>query len=158
MSDAQDSSGTGIGAAITRSEDRRFLTGRGTYTDDINLHGQAHAVFVRSPHAHARILGIDSIACASAPGFLAVFTETDLAADEVGDLPCGWVVTGKNGEPHNAPAHPVLARDKVRYVGDPVAMVIAETPTAALDAAENLTIDYEILDSVAFRSSQQSLL
>src|SRR5437762_8467959 len=108
-------SATGIGAAVRRKEDQRFITGRGHYTDDINRPGQAYAVFVRSPHAHAKIRKIDTAAAKAAPGVGAVFTGKDTSGDKVGGLICGGVARGKDGQPHKAPAHPVLAADAGRY-------------------------------------------
>src|SRR3546814_4206190 len=105
-------SATGIGAAVRRKEDYRFLTGQGTYTDDINRPGQAHAYILRSPHAHARIKGIDTAAAASAPGVIAVFTGADMAAAKVGSLPCGWLIHSKNGEPMQEPPHPPLRSEE----------------------------------------------
>ena len=139
---------TGIGARVARKEDRRFLTGRGRYVDDINRPGQAYAWFVRSPHAHARIKGIDAARAASSPGVLAVLTGADCAADGLGGLPCGWLVTGKGGKAMAEPPHPVLAQGKVRHVGDPVAVVIAEGRARARDAAELVEVDYEPLAAV----------
>jgi carbon-monoxide dehydrogenase large subunit len=139
---------TGIGASVKRTEDFRFLTGKGRYTDDINRPGQAHAVFVRSPVAHATVKSVDISAAKAEPGVLAVFVGADMAADNVGSLPCGWVVTDRHGEPHKAPPHYPLVRDKVRYVGDHVAMVIAETYAQARDAAELVEVEYEELDPV----------
>ena len=139
---------TGIGASVKRTEDFRFLTGQGRYTDDINRPGQVHAYFVRSPHAHARIKKVDTSAAAKAPGVVAIFTGADMAADKVGSLPCGWVVTDRHGEPHKAPPHFPLARDKVRYVGDHVAVVIARTYAQAKEAGEAVEVDYEELPSV----------
>jgi len=136
---------TGIGASIKRKEDHRFLTGKGRYTDDINRPGQTYAYFLRSPHAHAKINRIDTGKAKSAPGVLAVFTGQDATADKVGALICGWVVKGKNGEPHKAPPHPVLATGKARYVGDPVAVVIANSLAQAKDAAEQIVVDYQEL-------------
>lgn len=139
---------TGIGASVTRVEDKRFLTGNGQYTDDINRVGQVHAYFLRSPHAHAKINGVDTGAAAGMPGVLAIFTGKDLADAGVGSLPCGWNVVGKSGEGHNAPPHPALAVDRVRYVGDHVAVVIAETLAQAQDAAEAVDVNYEVLPCV----------
>ncbi len=139
----------GIGASVLRKEDNRFLRGKGRYTDDINAAGQTHAAFVRSPHAHARIRGIDAAAARAAPGVVAVLTGEELEADGIGPLICGVTVTGDDGEPHRAPPHPALARGKVNYVGDPVAVVIAESPAQARDGAERLAVDYEPLPAVA---------
>ena len=138
----------GIGAAVRRKEDFRFITGAGHYTDDINRPGQVHAYFVRSPHAFAKIKNVDIKAAAAAPGVVAIFTGADLAAAKVGSLICGWTVKGKDGQPHKAPAHPPLAVDTVRYVGDHVAVVIAESLTQAKDAAERVVVDYEVLAPV----------
>jgi aerobic carbon-monoxide dehydrogenase large subunit len=135
---------TGIGASLRRKEDRRFITGKGNYTDDINRPGQTHAVFIRSPHAHAAIKRIDS-SKAIAGGAIAVLTGTDVAHDGVNGLPCGWQVHSKDGSPMQEPVHPVLAMGAARHVGDPVAMVIAETKNQAKDLAELVEIDYEIL-------------
>jgi len=139
---------TGIGAAIARKEDKRFITGKGNYTDDINLSGQTHAYFVRSPHAHATINSVNTSAAAAAPGVVGVFTGDDMAADGIGPLVCGVQITQANGDPHNAPAHPALAQGKVRFVGDHVAVVIAESLAQAKDAAEKVDVDYGILPSV----------
>ena len=139
----------GFGGSVLRKEDARFLTGAGRYTDDVQLPGQVHAVFLRSPHAHARIRSIDSSAAAAAPGVLAVFTGADLAADKIGGVPCGWLITDVDGQPMKEPAHPALAQDKVRYVGDQVAVVIAESIWQARDAAELIEVDYEVLAAVA---------
>src|SRR5438045_496043 len=137
-----------IGAPVRRREDFRFITGQGMYVDDINRPGQAYAVFVRSPHAHAKIRKIDTAAAKAAPGVVAVFTGKDTSGDKVGGLICGWVVKGKDGQPHKAPAHPVLAVDAVRYVGDHVAVVIADSLGQARDAAELVDVDYEVLTPV----------
>ena len=138
----------GIGASVRRKEDYRFLTGNGNYLDDINRPGQTYAVFVRSPHAHAKINGIDTSKAEGAPGVAAVFTGKDMADDGVGPLICGWTITGKTGEPHNAPAHPSLATEAVRYVGDCVAVVIADTLNQAKDAAELVNVDYDVQPSI----------
>ncbi|MBH60870.1 MAG: hypothetical protein CL569_00135 [Alphaproteobacteria bacterium] len=126
----------GIGARSLRKEDARFLRGTGHYIDDINRPGQAYAAFVRSPHAHAKINKVDTSKAAGAPGVLAVLTGDDLAADEIGGLICGWMVTEKNGDPMKTPPHPALAQSKVNYVGDHVAIVIADTLAEARDAAD----------------------
>ena len=139
----------GIGASVRRKEDQRFLLGKGRYTDDINVAGQTHAYFLRSPHAHAIIEGIDTSAATAAPGVVAVLTGDDLAADGIGPLICGVTVTSDDGEPHRAPAHPALAQGKVNYVGDHVAIVIAETLTQARDAAELVDVRYRPLPAVS---------
>ena len=105
----------GIGARVQRVEDPRFLTGRGNYTDDINRPGQTYAWIVRSPHAHARIRGVDTAAAKAAPGVVAVFTGADM---QVGSLPCGWQIHSKDGSPMKEPPHPPLVADYVRHVGD----------------------------------------
>ncbi|MGO8920819.1 MAG: xanthine dehydrogenase family protein molybdopterin-binding subunit [Stellaceae bacterium] len=135
----------GIGAAVRRKEDFRFLTGQGTYTDDINRPGQLHAYLLRSQHAHAEILGIDTAQAKTAPGVAAIFTGADL---QLGGLPCGWLVTSHNGAPMVEPPHPLLAQGKVRHVGDPVAVVVAETREQAKDAAELIAVDYKELPAV----------
>ena len=138
----------GIGAAPRRKEDLRFLTGRGNYVADIERPGMVFGVFVRSPHAHARIKSIDTRAALAIPGVLAVLTGADLKADRVSGLPCGWGIKGKEGQPMNEPAHPALAQDKVRYVGDALAFVVAESIGQARDAAETLSVDYDVLPAV----------
>ena len=135
----------GIGAAVRRKEDRRFITGAGTYTDDIQRPGQTWAAFVRSPHAHARIKGVRIDAARRAPGVVTVLTGADLAADKVGNLPTGWLITNKDGTPMAEPPHPALAQGKVRHVGDQVAVVIAETRDQAREAAALVEVDYEEL-------------
>ena len=116
-----------IGAPVRRREDFRFLTGGGTYTDDIDRPRQLYAYILRSPHAHARVRGINTAAAQRASGVVAVYTGKDMAADSVGGLPCGWQIHSKDGSPMAEPPHPVLAVDRVRYVGDPVALIVAET-------------------------------
>ncbi|GIK87014.1 MAG: carbon monoxide dehydrogenase [Betaproteobacteria bacterium] len=135
-----------IGRAVRRKEDARFLTGTGQFTDDVNPPRHTHAYFLRSPHAHARIVAIDASRAKAAPGVVAVFTGADL--EGVNGLPCGWLITGTDGKPMNEPPHPVLAKGKVRHVGDPVALVVAESPHQAKDAAELVDVDYEILPAV----------
>ncbi|MBS0241798.1 MAG: xanthine dehydrogenase family protein molybdopterin-binding subunit, partial [Proteobacteria bacterium] len=139
----------GIGASVKRKEDVRFITGKGQYVDDINRPGQTYAVFVRSPHAHAEIKGIDKAEAEASPGVLAVLTGEDLAADKIGGLICGWMIHSKDGSPMKAGAHPALAVGKVRYVGDHVAVVIAETLAQAKDGAEKVAVDYAVLPAAA---------
>ena len=137
-----------IGRPVRRKEDFRFITGSGHYTDDASKPGQTHAVFVRSPHAHARIKGIDSAPAVAAPGVVAVLTGDDLKADGIQGLICGWLIHSKDGTPMKAGAHPALALGKVRHVGDHVAVVIAETHAAAKEGAERVAVDYEELPAV----------
>ncbi len=142
-------SDTGIGAALRRKEDARFLTGKGRYTDDINRPGQLFAYIVRSPEAHARIRGIDATEASGAPGVVAVLTGKDLAEDGIGGLPCGWQIHSKDGSPMIEPPHPPLVVDRVRHVGDQVAVVIAESRSQAKAAAALVDVDYEPLPAVA---------
>ena len=137
-----------IGQPVRRKEDFRFITGSGHYTDDASKPGQTHAVFVRSPHAHARIKGIDSAPALAVPDVVAVLTGDDLKADGIQGLICGWLIHSKDGTPMKAGAHPALALGKVRHVGDPVAVVIAETHAAAKEGAERVVVDYEELPAV----------
>jgi aerobic carbon-monoxide dehydrogenase large subunit len=139
----------GVGASVRRREDPRFLTGRGNYTDDFKRPNMTHMVHVRSPYAHALVKGIDASAALAAPGVVAVLTGTDMEADKVGSLPCGWQIHSKDGSPMKEPGHFPLARGRVRYVGDAVAVVIAETKDQARDAAELVMVDYEELPAVA---------
>src|SRR3984885_11592752 len=133
-------SATGIGASVRRKEDRRFITGTGHYTDDINRPGQVFAYFVRSPHAHAAIKSVDAKAASAMPGVLAILTGADLAADKIGNLICGWMIHSKDGTPMKMAPHPAIANIKACFVGDPVAVVIAETAAQARDAAEHVKI------------------
>ncbi|MBU6506013.1 MAG: xanthine dehydrogenase family protein molybdopterin-binding subunit [Alphaproteobacteria bacterium] len=137
-----------IGDPVRRKEDLRFLTGKGHYTDDINRPGQVYAVFVRSPHAHAEIKSIATKRAAGAPGVVAVYTGADLIKAGLGTLPCGWGVKNKDGSPMAEPPHPVLASGKVRHVGDPVAVVVADSKAAAEEAAELIEVTYNALPSV----------
>ena len=141
--------GANIGASIKRKEDQRFLTGKGRYTDDMNRLGQAYAYIVRSPLAAAKIKNIDTAAAKAMPGVIAVFTGQDLAADQLGGLPCGWQVHSKDGSPMVEPAHPALVVDQARHVGDQVAVVIAETKAQAKEAGQAVDVDYEDMPAVA---------
>ncbi len=136
-----------IGEAVRRKEDYRFLTGAGQYTDDINLANQRHAVFVRSPHAHAVIKSVDISRAMAMPGVERIFTGKDLEG-KMGGLPCGWLINNPDGTPMKEPPHPVLAHTKVRYVGDHVAMVVADTQENARNAAEAVDVDYDVLPAV----------
>jgi carbon-monoxide dehydrogenase large subunit len=138
----------GIGAAVQRREDFRFIKGAGKYTDDINIAHQLYCYILRSPVAHAAIRKIDISGAKSAPGVVAVFTGADIDASGVGGLPCGWLVTGRDGNPMKEPKHPILASGKVRHVGDPVVAVIAQSLQQARDAAERVTLDLEELPAV----------
>ncbi len=135
---------TGIGARVLRTEDKRFLTGTGRYVDDLPLARATYAYFLRSPHAHAKIKSIDTAAAKKMPGVVEIFTGKDLVDAKVGGLICGWVVKDKHGQPHKAPPHPIMAADTVRYVGDTVAMVVANSHDEAKDAAEAIKVDYDV--------------
>ena len=139
----------GIGARVVRKEDKRFITGKGRYVDDIKLTGMTHAYFVRSPHAHAKVKKIDSSAALKMPGVVAVLTGQQLVDDKVGNLICGWAITSKDGSPMKMGAWPAMAPETVRFVGQAVAVVIAESKNLARDAAEAVVVDYEELPAVA---------
>ena len=135
----------GIAQPVRRVEDPRLLKGAGRYTDDITLPGMVWSTVVRSPHAAARITGIDTAAAKSVPGVLAVYTHADLDGDGIGGLPCVIPLKNRDGSPRQDPPHPVLAATAVRHVGDPVAFVVAETQEAARDGAEAVVVEYDIL-------------
>ncbi|MCY3996465.1 MAG: xanthine dehydrogenase family protein molybdopterin-binding subunit [Rhodobacter sp.] len=139
---------TGIGARVKRKEDKRFITGKGKYTDDVRNENQAYAAFVRSPHAHALVKGIDGSEASGMPGIIAVLDGAELSGDGIGNLICGWAITSKDGSPMNMGAWSALATDRVRYVGDAVAVVIGESDEAARAAAEAVMVDYEVLPAV----------
>src|SRR5215470_7867779 len=130
-----------LGASIKRREDPRFITGKGNYTDDLKLSGMTHAVFVRSPHANARIRNIDTAKASKLPGVVEIFTGKDMTG--VNSLPCGWLLPELK-----IPPHMPLATTAARYVGDPVAVVIADSLSAAKDAAEQVAVDWEVLPAV----------
>jgi carbon-monoxide dehydrogenase large subunit len=138
----------GVGQAVKRVEDKRLVTGAGRYTDDIDLPRQSYAFVLRSPHAHARIRGIDPRAAMAAPGVLAVLTGADLQRDGVGPIPCVVPITNKDKTPLKSPPRHALAVDRVRHVGDSVALVVAETLDQAKDAAEQVEVDYEVLPAI----------
>ena len=138
----------GIGQPATRFEDNRLLSGEGQYVEDIELKGQTFASFVRSPHAHAQIVLIDTSDAQSMPGVLGIYTVEDLKADGIGNIPCLAPANNKDGSPCIMPPRPALAEAKVRHVGDAVAIVIAETREQAIDASEQVLVEYEILSAV----------
>src|SRR5215813_7329132 len=146
----------GFGKPVPRREDGRLVTGQGCYSDDFNLPGQAYAQLVRSPHAHGRIFGVDATAALAVPGVLAVLTGRDAEADGLALIPHRPVPTnpnefplaGRDGSSVFVASHPVLPADVVRFVGEPVAMVIAESAAVALDGVERVVVEYEPLPSV----------
>ncbi|WP_353481887.1 xanthine dehydrogenase family protein molybdopterin-binding subunit [Haliscomenobacter sp.] len=139
---------TYIGQSVKRVEDKRFTTGKGKYTDDIKLVGMTHAFIVRSPYAHAKILSIDIDAALAHPGVVAIFTGKDIAAAGINGVPAGWQVNFKDGTTMKEPPHPLLVADRVKHVGDGIAVVIAEDAATAQDAAELVEIEYEVLPCV----------
>ena len=138
----------GIGARVARKEDKRFITGKGRYTDDMVVPGMKQAHFVRSPHAHARIKSIDTSAAEKMPGVIGILNGTQLTEDAIGNLICGWMIHSKDGSPMNMGVWRPLAQDTVRYVGDAVAVVVADTKAQARDAAEAVVVEYETLPVV----------
>ena len=138
----------GIGDAVLRKEDARFISGTGTYTDDLQQSGQLYAAFCRSPYARARIDAIDSTEALQTDGVVAVFTGQDTAAAGLGDLPCGWMVQSKDGSDMHTSPHPPLAVTQANYVGEPYAVVIATTRAAAKQGAEAVVADMTELDAV----------
>lgn len=137
-----------IGQGVSRFEDPRLLRGGGRYVDDLKLAGTAHAVVLRSPHAHAKILSLDIEAAKAAPGVLCVLTAADIKAAGYGDLPVPGGLKRRDGKPMFKPRYPILAETHVRWVGDYVAFVVAETLAQAMDAAEMIAVDYEELPAV----------
>ena len=139
----------GIGASVVRKEDKRFITGKGRYVDDIKVIGMTHAHFIRSPHAHAKVKGIDFAEAMNCPGVVAVLTGQQIVDDKIGNLICGWAITSKDGTPMKMGAWPAMAPETVRFVGQAVAVVIAETKNQARDAAEAVVVNYEELPAAA---------
>src|SRR5271169_912571 len=138
----------GIGASVVRKEDRRFITGKGRYVDDIKVLGMTHAHFIRSPHAHAKVKSIDSSAAMEMPGVVGVLTGQQIVDDKIGNLICGWAITSKDGSPMKMGAWPAMAPEKVRFGGQTVAVVIAESKNRARDAAEAVVVNYGELPAV----------
>src|SRR5215469_16382593 len=147
---------TGIGAAVRRKEDLRFVTGKGQYTDDVIRPGATRAAFVRSPHAHAKIKSVDVAAAKIMPGVVDVLTGKQLATDKIGNLICGWLIHSKDGSPMNMAPHPALASGKACHVGDPVAVVVGETLAQAKDAAEKVKCDFDVLPAVVDPAKAQA--
>ena len=137
-----------VGSRVERKEDKRFLTGKGRYTADINITNQTYACFVRSPHARAKINQVDTTKASKAPGVVAILTGDDLAQDKIGGMIAGWKIVSQDGKDMKVPPHPALAKDSVNYVGDHVAVVIAETLEQAKNAAELVSVSYKILKAV----------
>ncbi len=157
----------GIGAPVRRREDVRLLTGQGRFADDVNAPGQAYAAFVRSPHAHADVVGIDAAPARGVAGVLDVFTGRDLVADGVGTIPTliaerGGGIRSRDGSPFAEPPWYPLATDRVRHVGEPIAIVVATTPAAAQDGAHAVAVDYAVrppvVDAVAALADGAPLL
>ena len=137
-----------IGSRVERKEDKKFLTGRGRYTADITLAHQTYAYFVRSPHARAKINKVDISKASKAPGVVKIFTGDDIAREKIGGLIAGWKIVSQDGKDMKVPNHPPLAKDSVNYVGDHVAVVIAETLEQAKNAAEMVSVSYKVLKAV----------
>lgn len=138
----------GIGASVARKEDKRFLTGKGRYTDDMSVPGMKYAFFVRSPHAHAKIKSIDMSAAKDMPGVIGILEGKQLQADAIGNIICGWMIHSKDGSPMKMGAWRPLAHETVRYVSDAVAIVVADSLGEARDAAEAVVVDYDVLPAV----------
>ena len=145
-----------IGKSVLRKEDLRFITGNGRYTGDIDLRGQTYGYFVRSPYAHAVVGEVDTSEAQSMPGVVAILTGKQVAEDELGGLPCGWMIHSKDGSEMKQPLHPVMAATKVNYVGEPVALVVADSFDEAKNAAEHVSVDYEELPAVVSTAAAQS--
>ncbi len=138
----------GIGARVVRKEDKRFITGKGRFTDDMVVPGMKHAHFVRSQHAHARIVSIDTSAAEAMPGVIGILNGKQLTEDGIGNIICGWMIHSKDGSPMNMGAWRPLATDTVRYVGDAILVVVADSKAQARDAAEAVIIEFETLPVV----------
>ena len=137
-----------VGSRVERKEDKKFLTGKGRYTADINLVNQTYAFFVRSPHARAKIKNVDVSKASRASGVVKILTGKDLAADKIGGLIAGWKIVSQDGKDMKVPPHPPLAANTVNYVGDHIAVVIAESLDEAKNAASMVKVDYKVLKAV----------
>src|SRR6056297_115166 len=140
----------GIGARVARKEDKRFLTGKGKYTDDFRVENQAYAAFARSPVAHAKITGIDASAALAMEGVIAVHTGPEMKDDGIGDIITGWAITSKDGNPMQCGVWNPMVTTYARYVGDAIAVVVAESQDIARRAAEMVELDYEELPATVF--------
>src|SRR5581483_11558745 len=138
----------GVGQPVKRTEDIRFVTGQGQYTDDLHFDGEAFACFVRSPYGHARITSVDISAAKAAPGVVDVLTHADIEAFGAGPMPLMAPVGNRDGSRARSTPKPLLAKDKVTFTGEAVAVVIAETYAQAKDAAELVQVEYDSLDAV----------
>ncbi len=139
----------GLREPITRVEDHRLLSGQGQYTDDIQLPGMSYAYVLRSPHAHARLGKVDTTAALAAPGVITILTGADISAEELGDMPCVAEVENRDGTPRADTPRPILAKDRVRHVGEPVALVVADSLASAQDASELIEVAYDPLLATA---------
>ena len=138
-----------VGSRVERKEDKRFLTGKGRYTADINIANQTYAVFIRSPHARAKIKKIDTSKAIKAAGVVEILTGEHIAQDKIGGLIAGWAIRSEDGSEMKCPANPQLAKDNANFVGDPIAVVFAETLDEAKTASELVKVDYKVLKAVA---------
>ncbi len=139
----------GIGARVARKEDKRFVTGKGKYVDDVRVHGMTYAHFVRSPHAHAKVKSIDISEAMKKTGVVAVLTGKEIVEDKIGNLICGWMIHSKDGTPMKMGAWPAMAPETVRFVGQAVAVVIGETRNQARDGADAVEVTYDELPAAA---------
>jgi carbon-monoxide dehydrogenase large subunit len=137
-----------VGSRVERKEDARFLTGKGRYTADINIANQTYAVFVRSPHARAKIKKVDTSKALKASGVVEILTGEEIANDKIGGLIAGWAIRSEDGSEMKVPANPPLAKDNANFVGEPIAVVFAESLDEAKSAADMVKIDYKVLKAV----------
>ena len=137
-----------VGSRVERKEDTRFLQGKGRYTADINIANQTYAVFVRSPHARAKIKSVDTSKALKSSGVVGVLTGKEIAEDKIGGLIAGWAIRSEDGSEMKVPANPPLAKDIANFVGEPVAVVFAETLDEAKEGAEKVKVDYKVLKAV----------
>ena len=138
-----------VGSRVERKEDGRFLQGKGRYTADINIANQTYAIFVRSPHARAKIKSVDTSKALKSSGVVGVLTGKEIAEDKIGGLIAGWAIRSEDNSEMKCPTNPPLAKDSVNFVGDPVAVVFAESLDEAKAAAELVKVDYKVLKAVS---------